>query len=274
MFIIALIVGGALYYFLGAQNRQKEETIGDEVLAYALSTDVKAGEKIDATKLVQISTYKNAVPVEIIGPSNLIVNEGEKYEYVAKTDLPKNTVLSKDLVKRSDLGEDTRLTEYNMLTLPTTLAVGDTVDIRLRLGNGADFIVVSKKFVENIFGNTISFKLSEDEILLINNAIVEAYLSNTAEMYVVKYVDGIQEKATLTYIPSADVQALIDRDENIVKAARNELNARYNGSQVNKTIKENGLEDIDSANLEAGVKTQLENAKKAREAYLNGLTTY
>ena len=48
---------------------------------------------------------------------------------------------------------------------------------------------------------------------------------------------------------------------------------RHNWTQDGTTI-ESGLVDSDISNLEAGIKTQIENAKKAREAYLNGLTTY
>ena len=65
-----------------------------------------------------------------------------------------------------------------MLVLPYQLATGDYIDIRLRMPNGNDYIVVSKKMVEipQIAGvdstDSIWIKMTEEETLLLSNAIV------------------------------------------------------------------------------------------------------
>lgn len=40
---------------------------------------------------------------------------------------------------------DIRKQEYNTIILPTQIQSGDYIDVRLRLSNGVDYIVVSKK---------------------------------------------------------------------------------------------------------------------------------
>ncbi len=43
-----------------------------------------------------------------------------------------------------DIENSLRYMEYNMITMPTTLEEGDYIDIRLRLPNSQDLIVISK----------------------------------------------------------------------------------------------------------------------------------
>ena len=270
MLIIALIAGGIIYFFVIQKDKDKVDSRGKEIKVYVLNQNVKAGQEVTSAMLTEITSYENAVPEKTIGPGNLsTINEnGDLVTSIAKTDLPKNTVLTEDLLKRSDLTDDLRITEYNMITLPVGLEVGNTIDIRLRLGNGADFIVISKKYVEDIYGDTITLELTDAEIIMLNSAIVESYLAKTAEVYAVKFVDGIQEESVSTYVPTADATNLLSNDPNIiVKLSRK--NTQESRDAINTEVSKG-----DQSYLEEGMKTQMENAKKAREAYLNGLLTY
>ncbi len=83
------------------------------------------------------------------------IRNGNEKEYfklintptVAKVDLKANTILTTSVIAKSDeISTDSlRYVEYNMITIPVTLNIGDYIDIRLRLPNGQDLIVVSKK---------------------------------------------------------------------------------------------------------------------------------
>ena len=59
----------------------------------------------------------------------------------------KNSIITIDMISKSSekTTDDLRKVEYNMLVLPTQLATGEYVDIRLSLPSGQDYIVVSKK---------------------------------------------------------------------------------------------------------------------------------
>lgn len=159
----------------------------------------------------------------------------EEMPLIAKVDMYKNTVITPDLVAEGQLTrDDIRKQEYNIITLPTQIQTGDYVDIRLRLPDGQDLIVVSHKEVEiptieNVDStNCIWLDLSEDEILTLSCAIVESYEMSGAMLYATRYVDpGLQDAAEPTYVPNTETMALVNNDPNIVEQAKAELLERY-----------------------------------------------
>lgn len=199
---------------------------------------------------------------------------------VAKVNLNKNTVLTTSLITESDqlVTDNLRYMEYNMITMPTTLDVGGYVDIRLRLSNGQDYIVLSKKEIVNIFGQTIGLNLTEEEILLLNSAMVESYIMPASQLYMAEYIEvGLQTASTSTYIPTYEVINLINTNENIVSEVRSYLVQRYNSNTtIRDTIEANKSQYASDANynLEAGIQEQIQAARKARENYLSGLEGY
>ena len=205
---------------------------------------------------------------------------------IAKIDMKANTVVTSSMIAKSDekTTADLRVQEYNMLRLSSQIAAEDYIDIRFRLPSGLDYIVVSKKKVEipQIDGvdsaNTIWLQLTEDEILAMSNAIVENYLIEGSVLYTAKYVEpGTQEKATPTYVPSAEVQSLMrDNDSNIVNTAKMALLTRYNSNtsvRDNINSSKNSI-DVDDAtsNISSGVKQEVSTAQEQRQDYLDALS--
>lgn len=205
---------------------------------------------------------------------------------IAKVDMYKNAVISIDMISKSNekTTDDLRKAEYNMLVLPSQLASGEYVDIRLALPSGQDYIVVSKKQVEipQINGidseDTIWMKLTEAEIITMNNAIVEAYKIEGSKLYAITYTEaGIQVAATATYVPTGEVMQLINDNPNIIQIAKNELISRYNSNQetvrnnvINPSINSNGEEGED--NLKTKIEESITNSKESRKEYLESLT--
>jgi len=197
---------------------------------------------------------------------------------VAKINMNKNSIVTIDAIAKSDevVTDDLREVEYNMLSLPRTIEIGDHIDVRLLLPNGQDLIVISKKEVKDIFGDTIKLELTEEEILMMESAIVESYIMKASKLYAVKYVDpGLQQAAVKTYVPTEAVRGLIQRNENIVETAKTVLFNKFNPDVRTWTETEKSLYLMESqGNIEAGLEKEIENAKAAREAYLEGLTSY
>ena len=204
---------------------------------------------------------------------------------IAKIDMKANTVVTSSMLVKSDekTTNDLRIQEYNMLQLASQIAPDDYIDIRFRLPSGLDYIVVSKKKVEipQIEGvdsvNTIWVKLTEDEILAMSNAIVENYIVEGSLLYTTKYVEpGTQEKATPTYVPSAEVQTLMrDNDPNIVETAKRELLTRYNTNNTVRDYINNSKNAVDfddaQSNISSGVKKEVSTAQEQRQSYLDAL---
>lgn len=203
---------------------------------------------------------------------------------VAKIDMNKNSVLTIDSISKSNekTTDDLRKQEYNVLVLPTQLQTGEYVDVRLALASGQDYIVVSKKQVEipQVNGvdseDTVWMRLTEGEIIAMNNAIVDAFRLPGAKLYATTYTEaGIQTAATPTYIPSAEVMQLINNNPNIVEQAKAALVRRFNenyqrvrADNINPSI--NGNQEGEE-NLKTKVDESISNSKENRKSYLQSL---
>lgn len=277
MIVMGVIVG---LLFLKIMNMQKTENerLANQKQVYVLSQDVKSGDKVDSANLTTITVDNAAVPSNAITPGSLT-------EYtVAKIDLKKGTTITAGMVTESseETTADLRMQEYNMIKLSTQLATNDYIDIRLRMPSGLDYIVVSKKSVKiPVIGgeessNTIWVKLSEAETLAMSNAIVEAYTMNGAILYTTTYTEpGMQDAATPTYVPSANVQNLMNQNPNILQEAKNALFTRYNSTSSIRTNNINGelsqYQEEAQGNISNGVASEVTSAQEQRKSYLDAL---
>lgn len=285
--IVCIIVGGAIFFLITSQNKAQEKEEGALTYAYSLIRDVKSGEEITSSMVQSVLVTEKAVPKgAFASKTNTSTTKGKEewvdtafpIGYKSKVDLTAGTILSSQLVYEEEkTANDLRYVEYNMLTLPTTVSIGDYIDIRITFANGQDLIVVSKKEVKTLLGDTVGLELTEGEILMMNSAIVESYIMKASKIYAIQYVEpGIQVAATKTYTPTAEVQGLIERNPNITAEAKTGLFNRFN-SDIRIWIN-NGVNvyepDQKQTNIEEGLQKEIENAKAAREAYLSGLTSY
>lgn len=280
--LLTMLVMGAIVglLFLKIMNMQKTENerLANQKQVYVLSQDVKSGDKVDSANLTTITVDNAAVPSNAITPGSLT-------EYtVAKIDLKKGTTITAGMVTESseETTADLRMQEYNMIKLSTQLATNDYIDIRLRMPSGLDYIVVSKKSVKiPVIGgeessNTIWVKLSEAETLAMSNAIVEAYTMNGAILYTTTYTEpGMQDAATPTYVPSANVQNLMNQNPNILQEAKNALFTRYNSTSSIRTNNINGelsqYQEEAQGNISNGVSSEATSAQEQRKSYLDAL---
>ena len=202
---------------------------------------------------------------------------------IAKVDMNKNTVITTEMVCKSNekTTDDLRKVEYNVLTLPSQLQTGEYIDVRLALPSGQDYIVVSKKQVEipQVSGvdvaDTIWLKLTEDEIITMNNAIVDSARALGSVLKVTIYTEaGTQEAATPTYVPSKEVAELIRNNPNIVEKSKVTLINRYNS---NANTRNDALNPAISTgeegeeNLKTKVQESVTNSKENRQKYLQSL---
>lgn len=283
--LVTVVIMGIIVALLLMQlMKLKDEEAKREkslVNVYALTTDVKSGDTIDASMLKKVTTYSSASPANAVSIGALTENT------VAKIDLYAGTVITNSMITESDdaITNDLRLQEYNMIKLASQITSDDYIDIRLRMPSGLDYIVISKKRVEipAIDGidslNTIWIKLTEEETITMSSAIVEAYKMEGAVLYTTKYVEpGTQEKATPTYVPSASTVNLITQNPNVVDEAKQAIYQRYNNftSVRNNIDAEVSSIDADDAidNVNSGVSSEISSAKEQRQSYLDALAGY
>lgn len=279
-----LLVTGLIIVFLFMQlnnlkqDAKKQQTNSKTV--YVVAQDIKSGETVSYEKLIKRSIQNVAIPENVLS-----VELTEKT--IAKIDLKIGTVITDNMVQESDdkTTADIRKQEYNTIILPTQIQSGDYIDVRLRLSNGVDYIVVSKKKVEipQIDGvdsaNSININLNETEIMVMSNAIIEAFIDKGSLLYATTYAEpGMQSSVIPTYVPSGTVQSALNANPNIEQEAKNALFARYNQNAstrtnvIDSTLAQYAQDRVD--NIEERVQEQITKAKEERQTYLETLGGY
>lgn len=275
--LLTLIITGIIIGLLIAQlsKMKKEEAAIVYQSVYVLNADVISGDNLMGTGSFQ-EVRTEFVPNNAITAANMGTYISEAA--TAKIGLRKGTVLTTDMINTEgkENTSDVRLQEYNMIILPTQLAEGEHVDVRLRLPSGEDYIVLSKKYIEQANGDTIWIKVSEEEILTMSNAIVEAYIMEGSLLYATTYVDaGMQGSSTPTYIVSQSVINLMNVDPNITVTAMNALSQRYTErareqrNVINSAV--GGYSEDAIPNIETNLAEEIEKMQAARQQYVDTL---
>ena len=268
--IVGLLICAVFYVFLIRPNMNQVGTTANSEggQALVLKTAVKSGGAItvEDVEVRNVSTK----PADAV--ATVAANQ------IAKVDLQPGTILSSSVLTTS--GEKTtkslRVQEYNMIALPSELATGDYIDIRLQLPDGGDYIVVSKKCVQNANASTVWLKMNEEETLTMSNAIIEYYIITGSKLYATKYTDpGMQEASTPTYFPSNAVIDLINSQKDVNIGANELAMGRYSEAVKNtrKSINSQKAKysEDEMENLETRVQEEIQNLKQSREAYFGVL---
>jgi hypothetical protein len=233
--MLLISITGGYFYISHLEKKHKKETIGiteqlqttkkqleeERVPVTIMKSDHLAGDRILETDLATAEMPKSLVPTDVVNKDAII----GKYIKIA---IQKNTpIISSMLYEDEVTPNDLRNEQFSFIQLLVKMKKNDFVDVRIKFPTGQDYVLLSKKKVEEITNNTLWFHMNEREILSMSSGIVDAYL-NDATIYAISYVDPfVQDKAIVTYPPNMKVLDLIDSDPNIVEVAKTELERTY-----------------------------------------------
>ena len=164
--------------------------------------------------------------------------------------------------------------EYTMITLPSKLEEGDYIDIRIAYPTSADFVILSKIKVQSCNTNTVWLKLSESQILLLNEAIIESYIVDGTKLYATQYIDAAQAELNVTYVPNSTVASLIqansftDYDKSLVNDANNDV---MDIRKYIDSVLANYADDEKTDKVNEGFTTEKTTVQAAREALMGDL---
>lgn len=294
-FLVALIIMAVvvllLLYKIKGLNESLDSLKAKQSVVYVANADLRSGEILNFDEDFKTETVQTTVlSSEVISADdwdfydqdgNMVTKLNDdgsekKKEIMLKVDVPAGTIVTKDMITEveNETKDSDRIQEYNMLVLPSRLRNGDYIDIRLLLPSGKDYIVLSKKQVLGCNDTTIWLKVSEEEILLLNNAIVEAYTINGSKLYASIYAEaGMQNSAQSTYLASTEVMALIMKDPNIVSEASTALWNRYDITERNQNF-DAAIEPYrtsQDASVATGHNTEVSSIKAARQQFVSDL---
>lgn len=299
-FLIMAIICGIILKAMMDTQKQLQDEKGRQGKVYVLARDVSSGEEIQDEDLVQVNYYAGSAPAETLQVVPVQIEtdeEGTEYALYPKAiiDLKAGTPLTESMLYYNTLiGKDVRTQEYNGILMNSQLESGKVIDIRLKLPNGTDYIVVANKTVTipEVAGvplaGTIQLAVSEHERLLMDCAIIDSYRIPGSTLYATDYVQaGVQtndlggetDRSTkITYVPSTEVLDLLNSDPNVLNSARAALKADYgeNASRFRQSIEtaidNSGLErdDRNDAIVE-GVEESKATTIEARQLYVDSL---
>ena len=262
--VVVIILKPDILNFSGGATEPQQQ-------AAVLNKDITSGTQITEADVTISKVRKSMIPSDAV--STITVGS------TAKIDLKANTVLSASMLNAPGTTSNAELREqeYNMIALPTLIKAGDFIDVRFVSPSGQDFIVVSKKRVENANSTSVWLKMTEEETIIMSNAIVEYYIMTGSKLYADKYTDaGIQTASVPTYVPNSSVLKLIN--ENVTNTNIKQLTeGRYaeglrslRASTINNDLGDYSEKRLE--NLETRLQEEIKNLKEARAAYLNALT--
>ncbi|OXM15542.1 SAF domain-containing protein [Paenibacillus herberti] len=202
---------------LAEQKEELARYMDQSRVAYVLLSPKAAGEEIGEEDIREEQIPEFSTPLNAVTDPSLLIGKFLKIAAEPGTTLTAAMIRDMPVLDASERKEET---EY--IKLPLRLAQDSVVDIRIVFPNGEDYIVVGKKKLEDVdMANQYTFfNGSEEESLLLQAALVDAYV-NKAELYMKEYVEPeLQPAPIITYLPNKDVLKVIDKNPLIVDQAK------------------------------------------------------
>lgn len=267
-FLIALIIMAIfvaiLFVKISNLNEDLESTkknIPPESLVYVTIDTIKAGDKVTPELFMPKKVKTNVDLSMYLDPMVFFEydEEGNVLDYYAEVEIPSESMVLENVIKKTgeEIRNDERLIEYNMMVLPTQLKNGDYIDIRFMLPTSEDYIVLSKKYVEQTTATSVWIKVTEEELLSMNSAIIDAYTIKGSKIHATIYSNpGIQDAAEPTYPVNDNILNLMNSNSNIIDEAKAELVKRWN---------------VDSNPLNS--ETDYRDSRNNIDSYTNNMTT-
>lgn len=291
--LVTLLITGIIIGFLVVKltqvTKERQQEQANSRTVYVLTQDVNSGDTITVDKLQAKTIDTSIAPANALSIAELsnkteVIDETsgsliKKYDVVSKINLKRGTVITQDMITvQGEITSDVRKMEYNVIKLTSQLQSGKYIDVRLRLTNGKDLIVLSHKKIEipNVEGvaseSTIWMNLNETEILTLSCAIVETYKMEGAFLYAAEYIEpGLQQAATETYLPNDETINLIDKDPNCVLEAKNAIFQRYNNQNLKNAVRNSVNNSLTINNISDKVTEEVQKMQEERQKYLDSL---
>ena len=195
---------------LNAEYHSAYGGIENVVIGYTVAENQKYGSEITFDNIVSV-----VLPPSVIG-GGIVTDIGELTDKYFKVDVSANTLISRDMLMEFPISHDDRAFDVIVAYNPIGLQVGDLVDIRMSLPTGEDYIAISRKRVEGIYGGVLKLVMSEWDIVVYNSLIADTAVFAGASIYSTLYLDGSQTAAEEVYPISLNVLDMALKDPNII----------------------------------------------------------
>lgn len=180
------------------------DLLGATTVVYRLKQDVKSGTMCNEDMLEAVSVPTSMCDGYATETKDVI----GKYFLI---DIEKGTPITEKMVYDRVLARDDRYLDIICDRKPVGFDKGDTVDVRITLPDGQDYLLLDGKLVEDVYGYVIKVLVNEKDILVYNSAEADwcrfyknGSIGTSVRIYCVQHVQGGLQAAN-RYYPLADV---------------------------------------------------------------------
>ena len=239
--ICIIIIGGAsiaTIIIMTGQMKQEYEDQLNEVQqekeknqrnVYIAEANISAGDIITNSSVKKMTVYASQ-------PKDIYMQE-DGIGKTALLDIPAGTHLLSSMLTGTSVSDELREIEYSIILVNSNIVEDDYIDVRIMFPNGEDYIILSKKVLRDYSSDIGScfLWLTEEEILRMASAAVDAFLYSGAKLYTTKYIEpNLQEESHITYKPSIATLILIQDNPNILETAENTLSHQVRKAMENR----------------------------------------
>lgn len=271
-FILAIVVfvtGRSEKALLNAKIVQQNEIISglqtdlnelsQTITVYRAKVDIKSGNTIKDSDLesIQVSTMFSAGYTT--KAEDLVGN-------VAIADIAEGSYITKDFVYPVEIKSDYRTLDVICDKSPIGFNIGDTIDVRITFPNGQDFILLSKKLINDVYGNVVQIVVDEKDILIYKSAEADwaRFTKNgtagaAVQIYCTTYVAAGAQTSSSQYYP---IQTKLPDGQT------------FEGSTYWVALNDYNLSESDLSNWLAVDRDKLERALRDYDYYWTDTVTY
>lgn len=250
--IVSIILIAAIVIIFIGKRRMDEylneiDTLTNEIesnkkVVYVAKQDISRGDEL----VDNVNIQKQKIYTGLDTSSYITADDIGSYACI---DIKKDDPVYKNMITKLTITQDSREYEVSVAALMTDQKEHEYVDVRILFPNGEDYLLLSKKIINNLSLEQCVFYtyLNEDEILRMASAIIDAYTVAGTRIYTTRYVEeNLQDEATPTYVVKGETIDLINKDPNITKIATQtlNLNARKNLESRLKGLTEDQLKAV------------------------------
>lgn len=190
--LIPIILFAVFFMIYSSKKKAEVEKLKKEtavVERYIISGDLPINHIINENDVKLDGVKEISAPIDSYtsGEKRLIIGRELKIPVMSGTIITDAMFYTED----DSIDKDVRVKEYNMISLPSDLQKGDYIDIRITFPTGENYLVVAGQEVMDVGtandSNTIFLDVSEENLLRLDGAILESYISSSVSLYAVKY---------------------------------------------------------------------------------------
>lgn len=226
---------------------------------YRLARGVKSGEVLTSDDIETIQ-----VGIKLTAGYDTTLEDLVGMTMIA--DGNKGQMITKEFVYPVELRHDYRTLDVICDRQPIGFSKGDTVDVRISFPNGQDFLLLSKKLVNDVYGNCVQIVVDEKDILIYKSAEADwsrfyktGQAGTAVQIYCTTYVAAGAQDATKQYYP---IQTKLPDGET------------FEGSTLWIALNDYNLKEADLEEWLAVNREQFEAALRSYDYYWNELITY